>query len=192
MAAPPCVESSCDGARSVPGGRSVPRIRPRADGGGPARDARQTRSRSRHRRRVATWQEDCRQYAHTNMAGAGRPHGGVRAGVVRRFPMITRMLMTLLAIIALASAAGAAEEARHSGTIVGLRQDPAQLVMEEIVTWIGPNSGRVRRTIDMTANTSIQVVRRTDTWTVSRTSKPGFEERAIEPSALRVGDFVTV
>lgn len=106
--------------------------------------------------------------------------------------MITRMLMALLAIIALASAAGAAEEARHSGTIVGLRQDPAQLVMEEIVTWTGPDSGRVRRTIDVTPDTSIQVVRRTDAWDSDRTSKPGFEERAIDASALRVGDFVTV
>lgn len=106
--------------------------------------------------------------------------------------MITRILMTLLTIIALAAAAGAAEEARHSGTIVGLRQQPPQLVMEEIVAWTGPDTGRVRRTIDVTPDTSIQVVERTDTWDSDRTSNPGFEERAIDASALRVGDFVTV
>jgi hypothetical protein len=106
--------------------------------------------------------------------------------------MITRTLMTVAIVIALASAAGATDEARHSGTIVGLREQPAQIIMEEIVAWTGPDSGRVRRTIDVTPETSIQVVRRTDTWGSGRTSKPGFEERAIEASALRVGDFVTV
>jgi hypothetical protein len=107
--------------------------------------------------------------------------------------MITRTLISLLAIFTLAFPAGAAEEARHSGTIVGLGSHPPQIVMEEIVAWTGPDSGRVRRTIDLTPDTSIQVVRRTDTWDDSgRTSKPGFEERTIEPSALRVGDFVTV
>jgi hypothetical protein len=85
--------------------------------------------------------------------------------------MITRTLMTVAIVIALASAAGATDEARHSGTIVGLREQPTQIIMEEIVAWTGPDSGRVRRTIDVTPETSIQVVRRTDTWGSSRTSK---------------------
>lgn len=109
--------------------------------------------------------------------------------------MTTRTLISLLAIIALialASATGGAEEARHSGTIVGLRDDPPQIVMEEIVAWTGPDNGRVRRTIQVTPETSVQLVRRTDTWDSAGTSKPGFEERAIKASALRVGDFVTV
>jgi hypothetical protein len=106
--------------------------------------------------------------------------------------MITRTLMTLPIVIALASTAGAADDARHSGTIIGLREQPAQIVMEEIVAWTGPDSGRVRRTIDVTPDTSIQVVRRTDTWGSARTTKPGFEEQPIDASALRVGDFVTV
>lgn len=105
--------------------------------------------------------------------------------------MNTRMLMTLVTLIAVASAAEATE-ARHSGRIVGLQEDPARIIMEEIVAWTGPDSGRVRRTIQVTPDTSIQVVQRTDAWGSSSTSKPGFEERAVDASALRVGDFVTV
>ena len=56
--------------------------------------------------------------------------------------MITRTLVTLLTVIlALASAAGATGQARHSGTIVGLREQPAQIVMEEIGPWTGPDGG---------------------------------------------------
>lgn len=81
-------------------------------------------------------------------------------------------------------------EARHSGTVVSVDADARRLTMHEMVAWTGPGTGIVERTVTVTPDTSMQIVRRDGDR--DRASMPGFEESPIALRDIRSGDFVTV
>jgi hypothetical protein len=84
-------------------------------------------------------------------------------------------------------------EVRHSGKVVEVSRDGGRFVLEEMLAWQGPEKpGIVRRTIDVTPRTAIQLVERTGEWGHARTSLPGWDSNRIAAQDLRVGDFVTV
>ena len=87
-------------------------------------------------------------------------------------------------------ASNAEEEVRHSGIITDLAAKDTSFTFEEIVTWTGPGTGRVKRSVALTPQTSVQLVTRDEE--PSRTAMPGYKETPLRPSDLRPGEFVTV
>jgi hypothetical protein len=83
-------------------------------------------------------------------------------------------------------------EVRHSGRILVIAPDGSAIVLEELVTWIGPGTGRVTRAIRLTPRTSIRLIERAERWEGDRTSMPGWDVEMMEATSLRPGDFVTV
>ena len=83
----------------------------------------------------------------------------------------------------------AADAGRHSGQVVEVRPD-GKLVIEEQGPWLGPGTGLVRRTIDVTPQTAIRMVRPTGTW--EDNASPGYELSAGRLDDIKAGDFVTV
>jgi hypothetical protein len=84
----------------------------------------------------------------------------------------------------------AAEEQRHSGRVTQVTPDGAEVKFEEMLSWKGPGTGVVERTIQITPRTSVQLVERTPKWTDEQPT--GWESRMLKASDLRRGDFVTV
>jgi hypothetical protein len=87
-------------------------------------------------------------------------------------------------------AAAADIETRHSGTITGIDDRAGLLTFEEMVTWTGPGTGIVTRSVRITPETSMQLVVRDQD--PDRSAMPGFAESPITLRRLRDGDFVTV
>jgi len=81
---------------------------------------------------------------------------------------------------------------RHSGRIVEVAPDGSAIVVEELVTWSGPGTGVITRSIRLTPRTSIDVIQRTDSTDGDRAALPGWDTRVIDAAELRRGDFVTV
>ena len=81
-------------------------------------------------------------------------------------------------------------EVRHSGTVVRVDPEARRLQMREMVTWTGPGTGIVERSVTLTPDTAMQLVTRDDDF--DRASMPGFEESPIALREIRPGDFVTV
>src|SRR5690242_19180127 len=86
--------------------------------------------------------------------------------------------------------AAATDEQRHSGRVTQVAPDGREIKFEETLSWKGPGTGVVERTIDITPRTSLQLVEPTPKWTDEQPT--GWESRALKPSELRPGDFVTV
>jgi hypothetical protein len=106
---------------------------------------------------------------------------------------VARLALALVAVApAIPGPAIASAEVRPSGTITEVAQDGSGMVLDEIVTWTGPDTGRVRRSVRVTPATSIRLVIRTDRWDDDRTSRPGWDARVVDAGQLRAGDFVTV
>jgi hypothetical protein len=81
---------------------------------------------------------------------------------------------------------------RHSGRIVEVALDGSAIVVEELVTWSGPGTGVVTRSIRLTPGTAIDVIQLADDTDVDRAALPGWDTRVIDAADLRRGDFVTV
>jgi hypothetical protein len=81
---------------------------------------------------------------------------------------------------------------RHSGRIVEVAPDGSAIVVEELLTWSGPGTGVVTRSIRLTPRTAIDVIQRADGWDGDRAALPGWDTRVIDAADLRRGDFVTV
>ena len=89
-----------------------------------------------------------------------------------------------------APALAADGEGRISGKLIDIRPD-GKLLIEEQGPWKGPGTGIVTRTVDLTPDTSIRVLRPTGVWGPTDVA-PGYEVEAADFRALRPGDFVTV
>ena len=91
-----------------------------------------------------------------------------------------------LLLVAPSGWASAAE--KHSGTVVAA--DEAQITIEEMGPWHGPNTQPIRRTFKWNGSTKVVVAERTlegaDGW------RWAFSDPSAQRSALHVGDFVTV
>jgi hypothetical protein len=108
---------------------------------------------------------------------------------------MARMVVGVLLAAALAGAAAPpapAAEVRHSGRVVAVADDGSALVLEEIVTWNGPGTGVVRRSIRLTPRTSVRVVERSGVAGVATTTPTGRDTTSIEAAGLLPGDYVTV
>ena len=66
-----------------------------------------------------------------------------------------------------------------------------KLVIEEQGPWKGPGTGIVTRTVDITPNTSIRVVRPTGRWEATDAA-PGYDVEQADFRALKPGDVITV
>jgi hypothetical protein len=105
----------------------------------------------------------------------------------------TSLVVLLLALAGSAFAQERAEstEVRHSGRILVIAPDASAIVLEELVTWTGPGTGLVTRSIRLTPDTSIHLIER-EGWKGDRTSMPGWDVETMDATRLRPGDFVTV
>jgi hypothetical protein len=79
-----------------------------------------------------------------------------------------------------------------SGRIVEVAPDGSAIVVEELVTWSGPGTGVVIRSIRLTPRTAIRVIQRSGDEDGDRTAMPGWDARVIDAAGLRPGDFVTI
>ena len=105
-------------------------------------------------------------------------------------PMLAVVAVAVMLTAGMPSVADADVETRHSGTITGIDDRARLLTFEEMVTWRGPGTGIVTRSVWITPDTSMQlVVRDRDP---DAASMPGFEESPITLRRVRDGDFVTV
>jgi hypothetical protein len=84
----------------------------------------------------------------------------------------------------------ATDEQRHSGRVTQVTPDGREIKFEEMLSWKGPGTAVVERTIEITPRTAVQLVERTPEWTDDQPT--GWESRMLKPSDLRPGDFVTV
>ena len=105
--------------------------------------------------------------------------------------MIRTLSLALVALLLTALPAFAADDTgRHSGRVVDIRDGGKVLVLEEMGPWLGPNTGLVRRSIQLGSATPVRLIRPTGQW-VSDTS-PGYEMQALDVRDLKPGDFITV
>jgi hypothetical protein len=98
--------------------------------------------------------------------------------------------LVLALLVSGAPALAADGEGKVSGVLKEIRAD-GKLVIEEQGPWKGPGTGIVTRSVDLTPDTKIQVVRPTGQWDASSVS-PGYEIQPTDFRALKPGDFVTV
>ena len=81
-------------------------------------------------------------------------------------------------------------DGKVSGRLVDVRPD-GKLVIEEQGPWKGPGTGIVTRTVDITPNTTIRVVRPTGRWEATD-AVPGYDVEQADFRALKPGDVITV
>ena len=102
------------------------------------------------------------------------------------------MLVLAVAFLSLAMPGIApAAEARHSGRVMAVDPGAGTVQIQEVVAWTGPETGTVERTIRLTPDTTVQLVRREADVDLPRWPN-AWEEQRISVDALRPGDFVTV
>src|ERR671918_76385 len=71
------------------------------------------------------------------------------------------MLVLAVAFLSLAMPGIApAAEARHSGRVMAVDPGAGTVRIQEVVAWTGPETGTVERTIRLTPDTTVQLVRR--------------------------------
>ena len=105
---------------------------------------------------------------------------------------LSRAMVALMMMLALATPAGAAEVKQHSGTIVSIADDARTFVLAEIGPWQVRNGETVvtHRTIELTPETSYAIVARFDA------APSGFRgdwvEFEIGPERVYLNDRVTV
>jgi hypothetical protein len=99
-------------------------------------------------------------------------------------------MLALLLLAAVAPTVASAAAARHSGRVLAVDPGAGTVRIEEMVAWTGPNTGAVERTIRLTPDTTVQVVRRAATVDPARWPN-AFEEQRITADSLKPGDFVT-
>jgi len=96
--------------------------------------------------------------------------------------------IVVLAWLIAAGPAGAAALEKHSGVITGV--EGAQITIDEMGPWRGPDTKPIRRVFQLTSAAKVDRVERapegSDGWPWSYVSRP------LDPSALRPGDYVTV
>ncbi|HYE92680.1 MAG TPA: hypothetical protein VEA38_16740 [Terriglobales bacterium] len=98
-------------------------------------------------------------------------------------------IFALFATLLLAPPALATDaQGRISGQVVQVTE--GRLVVEEQGPWQGPGTGVVRRTVTVTPQTVVRVVRPTGQWTDNTT--PGYDVSAAQPRDIKPGDFVTI
>ena len=104
--------------------------------------------------------------------------------------MIRAVLSSIVVLAApLLISSAAADELRHSGTVVRATHDG--LVLREMITWTGPGTGIVNREVAMTPQTAVQLVRRAP-WTDDPRARPGWTAIDLRPDDVHPGDFATV
>ena len=106
--------------------------------------------------------------------------------------VLAAVLWFALVIPATAQSSTRPDALRHSGWIVEVAPDGSAIVIEELVTWNGPGTGVVTRSIRLTSRTAIDVIQRADGTEGDRAALPGWDTRVIDAADLRRGDFVTV
>lgn len=94
----------------------------------------------------------------------------------------------VLTWLLVAAPAGAAALEKHSGLVV--EAAGAQITIEEMGPWLGPDTKPMRRTFQLTSATKVERFERTPEG--SRGWPWSYVGRSLEPSDLRPGDFVTV
>ena len=77
---------------------------------------------------------------------------------------------------------------KHSGAVVSA--DKGQITIEEMGPWDGPSTQPIRRTFQWNDGTRIVLAERT--WDGEGGWRWSFNDQSAQPSALRIGDFVTV
>ena len=105
---------------------------------------------------------------------------------------MTVVLAVFVLVLALAPAAGAAEIARHSGTIVSIPDDARTFVLAEVGPWQVRNGATVLiyRTIELTSETEFIIVARVDA--APSGFRGDFVEFKIGPERVYLNDRVTV
>lgn len=106
--------------------------------------------------------------------------------------MSSRMFVALaLTGLLLAATAHAGSEERHSGRIVAVEPQTGAITLEEMGPWTGPGQGLIKRSVELTAQTDIALLARTDE--AAAGEWPGaFKESPLSAMELRPGDYVTV
>ena len=100
------------------------------------------------------------------------------------------VLVAAALLLSSTPALAADSDGRVSGRLVDVRPD-GKLVIEEQGPWKGPGTGIVTRTVDITPNTSIRVVRPTGRWEATD-AVPGYDVEQADFRALKPGDVITV
>ena len=106
--------------------------------------------------------------------------------------MTRRIILALVAGLLLSSAPvlAADGDGRISGLLKEIRPD-GKLLIEEQGPWKGPGTGISTRTVALTPDTTIRVVRATGQWEPSKLD-PGYQIEPADFRALKAGDFITV
>ena len=106
--------------------------------------------------------------------------------------MTRKIGLALVAALLLSSAPAVAADSDNkvSGRLVDIRPD-GKLTIEEQGPWKGPGTGLVTRTVDITPDTSIRVVRPKGRWEPTD-AVPGYDVEPADFRALKSGDLVTV
>jgi hypothetical protein len=116
--------------------------------------------------------------------------------MVREERIMTRSAVLVTVVLAVLAGTAHAQspvdgEVWRSGRIIEIAPDRSAIVLEELVTWTGPGTGVVTRSIRLTPRTSIRLIERGDV-DETDTAMPGWDATPIDAGRLRVGDFVTV
>jgi hypothetical protein len=106
--------------------------------------------------------------------------------------MTRKIGLALVAALLLSSAPALAADSdgKVSGRLVDIRPD-GKLMIEEQGPWKGPGTGLSMRTVDITPDTSIRVVRPKGRWEPTD-AVPGYDVEPADFRALKSGDLVTV
>jgi hypothetical protein len=116
-----------------------------------------------------------------------------RVSVTRigRYAVVVASVPVLLLLAPPLAGASRAGDAMHSGTITTVDLKHDKIVLEEVGPWTPKHPGIVRRAIEVTPVTHLELAAR------SQTSGPQhwpgtFAEQPLQPSGLRPGEFATV
>src|SRR5262249_10504877 len=95
-----------------------------------------------------------------------------------------------LGLLLTASPLWAAGSEQHSGVVVAADPGKGSITIDEMGQWYGPSTRATRRTFQLAAGTRFAMAERTSDGNLGWPW--AYSERWLEPSDLRVGDFVTI
>ena len=95
-----------------------------------------------------------------------------------------------LGLLLTASPIWAASIERHSGVVVAADPGKGSITIDEMGPWYGPATAPTRRTFQIVSGTRFALAERTSEGNLGWPW--AYTERWLEPSDLRVGDFVTI